>query len=225
MSIHFHIHDLISTYCSPVVSRLASLSYSVPSYSNISMEPRFPIGQSPDPAVKQGIEEALVTMHGGPPPFKWVEEDGKSLIGCYAPLSHTPQVAKEFFVMGRIVYTPDAVKPRNRELAILGLSSVLDVPYVVYCHRAVAPHVGLTAEQYEEGLAGKTPQGLSEEESTAYQLGRTLTTLTGPLGESAWRDATSKMTKAEFMGIVHTIAGYRWVALLEQVNGKDERWK
>ncbi|KAI1141438.1 hypothetical protein F5Y05DRAFT_261463 [Hypoxylon sp. FL0543] len=186
------------------------------------MEPRFPIDQSPDPAVKEMIEEALVTMHGGPPPFQWVEGDGQSLIGCYAPLSHTPAVAKEFFIMGRIVYTPTSVKPRNRELAILGLSSVLNVPYIVYCHRAVAPHVGLTPEQYEEGLAGKVPSGLSEEESTAYQLGRTLTTLTGPLGEKDWQDATSKMTKQEFLGIVHTIAGYRWVALLEHVSGGDQ---
>ncbi len=43
---------------------------------------------------------------------------------------------------------------------MLGLASVLDVPYVVYCHRKVAAKFGVTDEQYQEGLAGTLPQGL-----------------------------------------------------------------
>ncbi|KAI0415235.1 hypothetical protein F5X98DRAFT_347362 [Xylaria grammica] len=180
---------------------------------------RFPIAEAPDLSARQTIEESLESMHGGPPPFQWVQGDGQSLMGCYAPLCHTPLVAKQFFVMAKIVYSPDAVKPRNRELAILGLASVLDVPYIVSCHRNVASGVGLTPDQYAEGLAGKVPTGLTEEESTAYRLGRTLTILTGKLDDNTWRDTLSKMPKPEVLGIVHTIAGYRWVALLEQVNG------
>jgi len=117
------------------------------------------------------------------------------------------------------------VKPRNRELAILGLSSILDVPYVVYCHRGVAEHVGLTKEQYDEGLGGKVPQGLTEEEEMAYRVGRILTAQTGPLDDQTWQDITSKMDKTEFVGILHVISGYRWVSLLEQANGEDRRWK
>lgn len=122
------------------------------------------------------------------------------------------------------MYGPTVVKPRNRELATLGLASVLDVPYVVYCHRMVTAKLGLTAEQYEDGLAGRVPQDLSEEECMAYRLGRILTMLKGPLDDKTWQEATSKMDKAEIVGIVHTVAGYRWIALLEQVGGEDRRW-
>lgn len=95
----------------------------------------------------------------------------------------------------------------------------MNVPYVVYCHKGVAAKVGLTDEQYQEGMAGKEPLGLTDEEAMAYRLGRILPTLTGPLDEETWQEVSSKMEKSEIVGVIHTIAGYRWVAMLEQVNG------
>ena len=50
------------------------------------MTPRFPIDEAPDSAARQTMEDALTKMHGGAPPFQWIEDDGRSLIGCYAPL-------------------------------------------------------------------------------------------------------------------------------------------
>ncbi|KAI1771754.1 hypothetical protein F4818DRAFT_203130 [Hypoxylon cercidicola] len=187
------------------------------------MAPRFPIDEAPDPAARQVMEESLATMHGGAPPFQWIEEDGKSLLGPYAPLCYSPIITRQFWPLAKSCYNPTAVKPRNRELAILGLSSVLDVPYIVYCHRGVAEHVGLTTQQYEDGLAGKVPGGLSEEEAMAYRLGQILTKLTGPLDDATWQEVTSKMDKAEVVGVLHIVAGYRWVALLVSVNGEDRR--
>jgi 4-carboxymuconolactone decarboxylase len=133
-----------------------------------------------------------------------------------------PSVAQRFFDVAKTVYK--AVSPRNRELAILGLCSILDAPYIAYCHRSIAGQLGITNDQYEHGIVGQIPGGLNEEEIMAYRLGRILTALTGPLDDSIWRDITSKMDKAQVVGIIHTIAGYRWVALLEQVNGEDRRW-
>ncbi|CAJ2509992.1 Uu.00g058920.m01.CDS01 [Anthostomella pinea] len=172
--------------------------------------PRFPIDEAPHPMLaRKTMEDALTVMHGGPPPFQWIEEDGRSLIGCYAPLCYSPVMARQFFSMAKAGYEPAILKPRNRELAILGLCSILDAPYIVYCHRAVGARDGLTENQYDEGLAGRTPQGLSEEEETAYSLGRKLTALTGPLDEVTWQEASSKMAKSEIVGIVNIIAGYR----------------
>ena len=51
-------------------------------------------------------------------------------------------VAGKFFELARILYDPAVLKPRIRELAVLGLCSVLDVPYAVYCHRATTNSVG-----------------------------------------------------------------------------------
>lgn len=104
--------------------------------------------------------------------------------------------------MAKAGYNPEVLKPKNRELAILGLCSVLDASYVVYCHWAVGARGGLTALQYKEGLEGRVPPDLSEEEETAYALGRKLTSLNGPLDEESWQVATSKMTKTEIIGIV-----------------------
>ncbi|EED11955.1 hypothetical protein TSTA_000330 [Talaromyces stipitatus ATCC 10500] len=188
----------------------------------MAMEPRFTIRDAPSVSTHQIIEESLMAMHNGPPPFQWIKNDGSSLMGCYAPLSYSPSVVRGFFEVARAVY--GSVKPRNRELAILGLLSILDAPYVVYCHRSVASKVGITDEQYEHGLGGNVPNGLNEEEAMAYSLGRILTTLTGLLNESDWRKVISKLDKDQVVGIIHTIGGYRWVALLEQVNGEDRRW-
>lgn len=58
----------------------------------------------------------------------------------------------------------------------------------------------------------------------AYRLGRILTQLTGPLDDATWQEAISKMEKTEIVGIIHTVAGYRWVALLDFANGEDRRW-
>lgn len=227
------------------------------------MAPRFPLEEAPDANIKDMIGDALHVMHGGPPPFQWVAEDGGSLVGCYAPLSYvsawvrpslpcpcscppghqkilgnegdlhrskdvnrfslhgfsfTPTVARSFFDVAKVVY--GAVQPRYRELAILGLSSVMPVPVIVQHHREIAPTVQLTLEQYDEGLAGQVPRNLSDGEVTAYELGRKLTAQTGPLDDATWKDVTSHITKAEVVGIVHVISGYRWVALLEQVNGE-----
>jgi 4-carboxymuconolactone decarboxylase len=131
--------------------------------------------------------------------------------------SYSPSVVQAFFEVARAVY--GSVTPRNRELAVLGLCSILDAPYVVYCHRRVANKAGITDEQYECGLAGDVPNGLTEEEAMAYRLGRTFTSLTAPLDELTWRNAISKLDRAQVVGIIHVIGGYRWVALLEQVNG------
>lgn len=136
--------------------------------------------------------------------------------------SYTPKIAQQFFDTAKTVY--GSVDPRLRELSILGLTSVLDVPYIKYCHRQVALKAGLTVEQYDDGLAGKAPRDLSEKEAMAYRLGRHLTTITGPLDDELWKEVTSKMSKLEFLGVVHSVAGYRWVALLEHVGGEDQEW-
>ncbi|KAI2614833.1 AhpD-like protein [Hypoxylon sp. NC1633] len=189
------------------------------------MSPRFPAEEANTESAIDAVQQALSTMHKGPPPFKYVDDDGKSPLACYAPFSYTPEMCKQFFVMGKLAYGDQNIKPRNRELAIAGLCSVLDVPFVVYSHRAIAKKVGLSHEQFEVALAGKVPSGLSDEEQAAYRLGRTFTALTGRLDDDTWLELRSHLDKTEIVGLMHVIGGYRWVALLEQVNGDFQDWK
>ncbi|KAI1326780.1 hypothetical protein F5Y16DRAFT_374015 [Xylariaceae sp. FL0255] len=185
---------------------------------------RFPIDESPDPLAREVMEQSLAKMHNGNPPFRYTDEDGKSLVGCYAPLCYSPIITRQFFALAKACYDPAAVKPRNRELAIMAFCSIMDVPYIVYCHRGCANKVGLSDEQYDEGCAGHMPSELNEEEQMVYQLGRTLTALTSRLDDKTWEETVSKLGKAELVGVIHIIAAYKWVALLAQVNGDDERW-
>ncbi|KAI0973528.1 AhpD-like protein [Xylaria arbuscula] len=189
------------------------------------MAPRFPFDESPDPEAREVIEQALEKMHSGVPPFKFTEDDNKTLVGCYAPMCYSPIITRQFFALAKACYDPTAVKPKIRELAILGFASIMHVPYIVYCHRGCAEQVGLTSEQYAAGLTGETPSGLSEPEAMAYQLARILTQLTSRLDDNTWNAATEKLEKAEVVGITHIVAGYRWVALLAQLNGDDNRWE
>lgn len=127
----------------------------------------------------------------------------------------------QFFALAKKAFDPAIVKPRNRELAILGLCSVLDVPYMVYAHRPIAARLGVSEESWAEGLAGQTPSGLNEEETMAYRIGRHLTTLNSRLDDETFDAAVSALGKPELVGILHTIAGYKWVALLVNVSGNE----
>ncbi|KAJ2994426.1 hypothetical protein NUW58_g1565 [Xylaria curta] len=189
------------------------------------MDPRFPIADAPDPSAPELVEESLKKMVGGTPPFPWIEDDGQALLGCYAPMCYSPEISRHLFEMGKVAYQPTYLTPLKRELAILGLISILKVPYMVYCHRIVSSRTGLTAQQYDDGLAGKVPEGLSKEEDSVYRLSRILTTLSGPLEDATWHEFTSVLGKAEMVAVVHLVGAYRWLGLLTQVNGGDNsRW-
>jgi 4-carboxymuconolactone decarboxylase len=127
--------------------------------------------------------------------------------------------------MAKVVYRPGTVKPRNRELVVLGLVSIVNAPYAIYCHRHVGHKAGLTEDQIADAMAGKVPEGLNAEEKLSYRLGRELTTLNGPLSEELWQEVMSTMSKEEFVGIAHTVAGYKWVTLLENCNADPRPWK
>jgi hypothetical protein len=141
------------------------------------------------------------------------------LITC----SYTPDMIELWFNLADTVV--NGINPRHRLLAITGLCSIIDAPYVTYCQRLVAPKVGITMEQFEACLSGTTPDGLTPEEEMAYRLGRILTSLAGPLDTSVWQEATSKLGKTGLVSIVNLISGYRWVSMLDHINGDDKKWR
>ncbi|KAI9707914.1 MAG: hypothetical protein M1820_004333 [Bogoriella megaspora] len=124
------------------------------------MSSRFPISEMPDPSIATQIDVAVHELHGENPPFQWKDSNG-SFLGLYGPLSHSPIVTPAFWGMGRAMTHPDSIKRQNYELALLGLFSVIDAPYPRYCHRLLAKENGITDEQYDCGLQGTIPNGLS----------------------------------------------------------------
>ncbi|KAI1091585.1 hypothetical protein F5B19DRAFT_458229 [Rostrohypoxylon terebratum] len=179
----------------------------------------FPLDEAPDPSVRGRMEEALKGMNVVPSPISpWVHEDGNSFRGPYAALSYSSSVIQPFFAVGKTLYDAQVCKPRNRELAILALSSIVRIPLVVTEHRRLAAKLGITDEQYEDGLCGQVPRNLSEEENIVFRLGRKLVRLECSLDSETWNEANEKMEKSEIVGVVHVVSGYRWLTLLAQLD-------
>jgi hypothetical protein len=129
-------------------------------------------------------------------------------------------MAEGLFELAQTLSKSGTVKPRNRELAILKLASVIKAPYIAFCHRDTASRLGISDGQWHQGLAGQIPEGLSEEERLVYRLGRILLLATEPLSEDIWQDAIGVVSKVEFVGIVHVVGAYRWVSLLDLVHAE-----
>jgi 4-carboxymuconolactone decarboxylase len=126
--------------------------------------------------------------------------------------------------MAQVCFSPDTVKPRNRELAILGMLSIISAPFVLYAHRLIALRLGITDDQYTTGLQGSTPADLNGEEKMAYCLGRVLADLKGPLGDEVWAEAIHEMGRKEALGVVHAVGSYVYICMLTNVNGRDDRF-
>ncbi|KAI0022368.1 AhpD-like protein [Xylariomycetidae sp. FL0641] len=187
------------------------------------MTPRFPLNEAPAANANETMTSMLADIHGGPPPFPIIEENGESMLGPYAAFSYTPKMAEAFFIMSKTCYSTEHVKPRNRELAVLALCSVYDAPYMTYCHKNLGKKVGLESDQIDEALRGQEPQGLSEEESAAYCLGRALSAGLGPLDDATFSSIVARMEKSQAVGVANVIGGYRWIVTLVQLNGTDRR--
>ncbi|KAI1129794.1 hypothetical protein F5Y10DRAFT_237657 [Nemania abortiva] len=183
------------------------------------MDTRFPLQEAPNPSARKVIESCIATMNLDHSVNSWFDERTQALRGPYAALSYSPYMVEPLFVSGRMLYNHEICKPRNRELAIMGLLSLYDAPVIAAEHRHIAAQIGISSEQFGEGLAGNEPTGLSEEECMAYKLGRILPTLRGPLEYSIWKEVNEKMPKSELVGVCHIVGGYRWMTLLEQIGG------
>ncbi|KAI1076644.1 hypothetical protein F5B20DRAFT_555005 [Whalleya microplaca] len=185
---------------------------------------RFPLNEAPNHLAKESVENSISLVHQGGASFPIVRDDGQAMLGPYGPVSYSTDVAHAICMVLKTTFAPNLVKPRNRELAAMALVATVKLPYMVYCHRLVGAKLGLTPEQCNDALSGRMPQGLTEEEMTAYDLGGVLSTLNGPLSDDDWQKFTSKMEKTQIVGIANVIGSYKWITTLVQLNGNDENW-
>ncbi|ORY09572.1 hypothetical protein BCR34DRAFT_568124 [Clohesyomyces aquaticus] len=145
------------------------------------MSQRFPANEAV-PGHLQMLEEQLHQLQGKDLPFEWKGQND-ALFGPYPALLHSPNVTPSFWGMAKVTFSPDSVKPRNRELAVLGMLSVISAPYVRHAHHLIALEHGITDEQYSTGLKGTVPEDLKWEGKMAYRLGNVLADLKGPLAD------------------------------------------
>ena len=108
-----------------------------------------------------------------------------------------------------------------RELSILAVASTFDAPYVAYCHRGLGKRVGLSDDQIEDAVHGRTPKQLPEPETVAYETAKTLATARTPLDGPQFQRAEVILGRQQLAGLMHTVAGYLYVCTLINVAGYD----
>lgn len=70
--------------------------------------------------------------------------------------------------LGDAVLNQANFPPRPRELAILAVMAVYNVPFVLYAHTRIAMQLGFSEEQVSTACRGATPAGLTDEEAVVY---------------------------------------------------------
>jgi len=102
------------------------------------------------------------------------KDEQSHLIGPFNATLYSPEICGAFLALQKMEEQQTSLSKRTRQVVILTVGSVWKAPYELYAHSAVAAKVGLSAQQIEALAAGRSPDGLSEDESVAqrftYQL-------------------------------------------------------
>jgi alkylhydroperoxidase family enzyme len=128
--------------------------------------------------------------------------------------SYTPDLFQSFMAMGDAVLNQKDFDPRARELAILAVMAVYDVPFVLYAHTRIAMKLGLSEEQVSSASKGTTPTGLTEEEAIIYTTALELARARGPLNEQSWQAALKALGREKCARLAHVVGVYLYSSTL-----------
>lgn len=103
-----------------------------------------------------------------------VDDDG-ALIGPFAAMLHFPAFGVPALLLQRAVAAEARLDPVVREVAILTVGSAYGARYLLYAHEQTAAEVGLAASQIATLASGGRPDGLTDQQSIAHDVARTLT--------------------------------------------------
>ncbi len=102
-----------------------------------------------------------------------VDEAGR-LVGPFAVMLLTPEVGNAVQQVGAQIRFGAALTVRERELAILSVAGELRCDFERLAHEPAAIKAGLTREQVDAVLAGRVPDGLSDDEALVTRLARVM---------------------------------------------------
>jgi 4-carboxymuconolactone decarboxylase len=103
---------------------------------------------------------------------------------------------------------------RERQLSVLATCSVFHAQFMTYAHIKIGKEVGLSSEQAYDARTGKTPQGLSEEETVAYDFSLALASATGPVKDEIWEKTKNCIGKEKVTALVHVVGLYTYTRML-----------
>lgn len=105
--------------------------------------------------------------------FEAATPDGR-LLGPFNSLLYTPEVGETYLDYFTAEKKNTTLSQRVHEIVILTVGAAWNSPYEQYAHAAVAKTVGLSDEIIQAIATGQSPEGLSEQESAAYEFTKQL---------------------------------------------------
>ena len=128
--------------------------------------------------------------------------------------SYTPDLFQPFSIFGNAILTQKDFSPTERELIVMAVTSVYELPYVLYAHERLALSMGMTKEQVASATTGAEPTGLTEEQSVIYVTALELARTKAPLEEGIWQRAEATLGKARCARLAHVVGLYLYTGSL-----------
>ena len=119
--------------------------------------------------------------------------------------------------MGDAILNQKDFSARERELCVLAVMAVYDVPFVLYAHSRIAMQLGLSEEQVSSASNGTTPEGISEDEAMVYTTALELARSRGPLEEQTFQHAESVLGKERVARVAQVVGFYLYSSTLLNV--------
>ena len=99
-----------------------------------------------------------------------IKDDRGQLIGPFNATLYSPEICGSFLALQKLEEEQTSLTKRTRQVVILTVGSVWKAPYELYAHSAIAANAGFTAKQIASLAAGRSPEGLREEELAAQRF-------------------------------------------------------
>ena len=112
---------------------------------------------------------------------------------------------------GDAILNQSGLSLRSRELAILAVLAVYDIPFVLYAHTRIALKAGLSGAQIARAVKGEVPESLEEVEDVVYETALELAKGRKSLGEEAWRRAETTLGKEGAARVAQVVGLYLYV--------------
>lgn len=132
--------------------------------------------------------------------FQSMTPDGK-MLGPFNTLLYAPEVGEKYldYFASERDHTP--LTKRVHEIVILAVGAAWNAGYELYAHTAVGKSAGLPDDVIAAIVAGHAPEGLSEQEESAYEFTAQLAA-THRVDPAAYARAKAAFGDAGLVGIV-----------------------
>jgi alkylhydroperoxidase family enzyme len=113
---------------------------------------------------------------------------------------------------GEVILNQKGLSVRERELAILAVTSAYETPFIKYAHSRVALASGLENDQIEQACTGQSPDRITDAEAAVYDLSLELVLTRTVLKEGSWKRYEEVLGKEKCLRVAHVSGLYMYSA-------------